>query len=102
MQGTAKGRITSSPGEFSDVTARRMEEQFWIGYRRGLNRLRFGKIFAGYEEAATISANTVTPGDVATLEEIARIMGYRFGSKGLSVEEAAVEYKKFLREMEEQ
>jgi hypothetical protein len=101
MQKTEKGRLAPSDGEFSDVTARRMEEQFWIGYRRGFNRFRDGKIFAVDEEIAHVTANALTPLDIATLEKIAWSRGYQVGSAGLIVTEAAEEYKGFLREIGE-
>jgi hypothetical protein len=101
MQTTVKGRKTPSPCEFNNVTAHRLEEQFWIGYRRGFNRFRYGKIFAGYDEVTPVTANVFTHRDVASLEKLAGTMGYRFGSKGLSVTEAAEEYKVFLKEIEE-
>ena len=78
-----------------------MEESFWFGYRRGLNKFRYGKIFAADDEFGPVTADTIGCGDVATLEQIGRSMGYRLGSKGLSVEEAAEEYRKFLRDPEE-
>jgi hypothetical protein len=101
MQRTVRGRKTPSADRFNDVTARLMEEQFWIGYRRGFNRFRYGKIFAGYDEVNPVTANAFTPRDIVSLEKIAGTMGYRFGSKGLSVTEAAEEYKVFMKEIEE-
>jgi len=84
-------------GRTAEQLAILLEEEFWFGYRRGLNRFRYGKIFAdkeelnGGREIADSSPNGSSPFDIA------RRMGYRSGCEGLSVEEVAVHLEQFLR-----
>jgi hypothetical protein len=98
MRGKAQKKITPPPADTHNVTARCLEEFFWLGYRRGVNRLRSGKIFAGFEETRLFNPVTGTPDVDSPKEETAQVMGYRCGFAGLSVEDAAADLKEFLRQ----
>ncbi|HOI17275.1 MAG TPA: hypothetical protein PK036_13135 [Geobacteraceae bacterium] len=74
------------------------QEDFWFAYRRGMNRLRFGKIFGSDEEhASRLNIPAGLEGDVY-LEALARVIGYRSGFAGDTVEEAGLKIVEFLKE----
>jgi hypothetical protein len=73
------------------------QEDFWFGYRRGVNRFLHGKIFADKEELDDGSESGDSSPDGSSPLEIARCNGYRSGCAGLTVEEAAVNLRKLLQ-----
>ncbi|HOO91253.1 MAG TPA: hypothetical protein PLA74_10565 [Syntrophales bacterium] len=76
-----------------------LEVSFWHGYQRGLNRRRFGKIFAATDDAVSPDAVGAVPDDDSLLEEAARRTGYLHGVEGLPFEAAAERFKEFLRKI---
>lgn len=77
------------------------EPEFWFGYRRGLNRLRYGKIFGSDEEHHSWHDIPETLEEETSVELVVRGMGYRAGYAGLTVEEAAERAKEFIMYLEE-
>jgi len=84
-------------GRTAEQLAILREEEFWFGYRRGLNRFRYGKIYAYNEDLNAGSETADSSPNGSSPLEFARLMGYRSGCAGLSVEEAAVHLEQFLR-----
>ena len=83
------------------VSARVREEDFWIAYRRGINRLQFGKIFGSDEEhASRLSIPSGLKGE-EYLDVLARVIGYRSADAGDTVEEAGRKISEILKKQHE-
>lgn len=73
------------------------QEEFWIGYRRGMNRFLHGEIFADKDEVNAGSESDDPAPNGSSPLKIAWRSGYRSGCAGLTVEEAAINLKKLLQ-----
>ncbi len=77
------------------------EPEFWLGYRRGLNRLKYGNIFGSAEEHRSWSEIPHNLDEEPSIELVARGIGYRAGYMGMQVEGAAEKMREFLRYLKE-
>lgn len=77
------------------------EQDFWLGYRRGLNRLQHGKIFGRDEEhrARLDMPETLQKG--LSIHRVAEGVGYRAGYAGLDVLEATEKIRDFMKTVQE-
>jgi len=77
------------------------EPDFWLGYRRGLNRRLYGKIFGNDEEHRSWYEIPDNLEEEPCVERIARGVGYRIGYAGISLEQAAGKIKEFMDNLKE-
>lgn len=91
----------SLPGDTAKLDTAFWEPEFWLGYRRGLNRRLHGKIFGDEEEHHRWHDITDKLEDEPSIELVARGMGYRAGFAGCNVEEAADRARKLIDMLKE-
>jgi len=96
MRGTKHELEEPAPADAGEAC---LEVSFWHGYQRGLNKRRFGKIFAATDDTVSPDAVGAVPDDDSLLEEAARRTGYLHGVEGLPFAAAAERFKEFLRKI---
>lgn len=73
------------------------EPDFWLGYRRGLNRRLYGKIFGNIEEHRSWYEIPDNLEEEPSIERVARGIGYRIGYEGIPIEGAVEKIKGFMK-----
>ncbi len=73
------------------------EPEFWLGYRHGLNRRRFGEIFGDAEEHHRWHDIPDNLEEEPSIELVARGIGYRAGFAGIDIEQAAEKIRDFMK-----
>jgi hypothetical protein len=77
------------------------EHDFWNGYRRGVNRLRHGKLFGSDEEHRRWLEMPEDLEEGLSIEIVATDAGYRAGHAGLDVVEAVENIRELIRSLQE-
>jgi hypothetical protein len=86
--------VADDAGKFNPVY---WEPEFWTGYRRGLNRRRYGEIYGNPAEHRSWHDIPENLDQEPSIERVAWGMGYRAGFAGLTVEEAAEKIMEFIK-----
>jgi hypothetical protein len=97
---TDKGSV-STADDLGKLDPRYWEQDFWLGYRRGLNRRLYGEIFGNAEVHRSWHDIPDNLEEEPFIERVARGIGYRIGYTGAPVEEAAEELKIFIENLKE-
>ncbi len=87
----------SPPGDAAKLETGFWEPEFWLGYRRGLNRRLHGKIFGDEEEHHRWHDMPDNLEEEPSIELVARGMGYRAGFAGIDSEQAAGKLRDFMK-----
>lgn len=77
------------------------EPEFWLGYHRGLNRLRYGNIFGSTEQHSASSDIPDNLEDEPSIEKVAMGIGYRAGYMGMQIEGATEKIREFMKFLKE-
>jgi hypothetical protein len=101
MRKGAGWRSLSSSGKTGELNPAFWQPEFWLGYRRGLNRRLYGKIFGDSEFHRSWHDIPDNLEEEPSIERVVRGMGYRAGYAGLNVEEAAGKIIEFINILKE-
>jgi hypothetical protein len=77
------------------------EQDFWLGYRRGLNRLQQGEIFGSDEDHRARLDMPETLQEGLSIHRVAEGVGYCAGYAGLDVLEATEKIRDFMKTLQE-
>ncbi len=96
-----KRKVEKAPAltadELSKLKRAYWEPEFWFGYHRGLNRLRYGKIFGNVDEHRSWISIPDNLEDEPSVERIARGIGYRTGYAGIQFDGAVDKIREFMK-----
>ncbi len=90
-----------TPDELEKLRRPYWETEFWFGYHRGLNRLRYGNIFGNSEEHRAWSSIPDNLDEEPSIERVAMGIGYRAGYTGMRVEAATEKIRELMRRLKE-
>jgi hypothetical protein len=99
-KGTAE-RTHISAADLENPEVIYWEQDFWLGYRRGLNRLHHGKIFGSDEEHRARLDMPETLQEGLSIHRVAEGVGYRAGYAGFDVMEATDKIRGFIKTLQE-
>ncbi len=90
-----------TPDELEKLRRSYWETEFWFGYHRGLNRLRYGNIFGNAEEHRDWSSIPDNLDEEPSIERVAMGIGYRAGYMGMRVEAATEKIRELMKLLKE-
>jgi hypothetical protein len=101
MQEETEKKSALTADDLEKLDPRYWEQDFWLGYRRGLNRRLYGEIFGNAEVHRSWHDIPDNLEKEPHIERVASGIGYRIGYAGTPIEEAAEELKKFIKSLKE-